>query len=251
VIGYVNAGTVEFLLDQDGKFYFLEMNTRLQVEHPVTEEVTGIDLVRLQLDIAEGKPLPFKQEEIHPRGAAIECRIVAEDPEAGFMPASGPILWARLPQGPGIRNDVGFEAGGEVSVYYDSMIGKLITRGRDREEARVRMLRALEEYTIEGVRTNLVFQRWVLSHPDFISGNTYTRWVDECFRPNMLKDGVENGIFAQVAAVAAFRDRMGPGGIGVMAAANGNGAGAASVHDPLAPRISSWKRPGRSSWTGR
>src|SRR5690606_25459000 len=181
--------------------YFLEMNTRLQVEHPITEQVTGIDLVREQLRIAQGEPLGFAQADIAPAGASIECRIIAEDPASGFLPASGPILWARLPEGPGVRNDVGFETGNEVSVHYDSMIGKLITTGRDREDARVKMRRALREYVIEGARTNLQFLEWIIDHPEFIAGRTYTQFVDDHFRPEVLHRPEVEEVAATIAAV--------------------------------------------------
>ncbi len=242
-IGYENAATVEFLLDDDGQPYFLEMNTRLQVEHPITEMVTGIDLVRAQLRIAQGETLPWKQEDIQPEGAAIECRIIAEDAAAGFLPASGPIHHVRFPEGLGVRNDVGFDSGGEVSVYYDSMIGKLITWGRDREEARQRMLRALDEYVIEGVRTNIDFQKWMLAHPDFIAGNTYTRYLDEHFKPEYLDRPDLDELARAIAAVAAYRERVGVGG---PVQASGRGAVAA---DPHAPRVTAWKRG--MSWSGR
>jgi len=242
-IGYHNAATVEFLLDADGSFYFLEMNTRLQVEHPITEAVTRIDIVRAQLKIAEGQPLPFQQDEITRDGHAIECRIIAEDPAAGFLPASGPILWSRLPQGPGIRNDVGFETGGEVSIHYDSMIGKLIAWGKDREEARERMLRALDEYLIEGVRTNIDFQRWVLAHPAFISGDVHTRFVDEHFEPSMMHSEAKEQELASIAAMAAFRDRTGTVGL------RAENRGTTTDDDPAAPRTSSWKRS--ETWRGR
>jgi acetyl/propionyl-CoA carboxylase alpha subunit len=141
--GYVNAGTVEFLLDGEGNFYFLEVNTRLQVEHPITEVATGIDLVRRQLEIAAGQPLPFGQEAVDPRGHAFECRIYAEDPEAQFFPSPGRILYLKEPAGPGIRLDSGIRAGFEVPVAYDPILGKLIVWAEDREAARRRMIRAL------------------------------------------------------------------------------------------------------------
>ncbi|MEZ4648637.1 MAG: biotin carboxylase N-terminal domain-containing protein [Candidatus Eisenbacteria bacterium] len=241
-IGYHNAATVEYLLDETGQPYFLEMNTRLQVEHPITEMVTGIDLVRAQLRIADGEPLPWKQDDIHPQGAAIECRIIAEDASAGFVPQSGPVHYARLPQGPGVRNDVGFLPGREISVHYDSMIGKLITWGNDREEARTRMLRALDEYLVEGVRTNVDFQRWALAHPEFVAGNTYTRFIDDHFRPEMLERPDLEADAAIIAAVATFRHRMGSAG----AVASGT---TGQSNDPNAPRVSPWKRA--RTWSGR
>jgi acetyl-CoA carboxylase biotin carboxylase subunit len=239
-IGYVNAGTIEFLMDESGAYYFLEMNTRLQVEHPITEQVTGIDLVREQLRIAQGERLRFTQADIVPVGASIECRIIAEDPAAGFLPASGPILWARLPEGPGVRNDVGFETGNEVSVHYDSMIGKLITTGRDREDARIKMRRALREYAIQGVRTNLPFLEWVIDHPEFIEGRTYTQFVDDHFRPEMLNQPALDEIAATIAAVVAHRDRSGSA-----PTAHSVSTGAMEIfHDRQAPRPSAWKARG-------
>ncbi len=209
-IGYENAGTCEFLLASDGRFYFLEMNTRLQVEHPVTELVTGIDLVRAQLRIALGQPLPWRQEEIVTRGAAIEVRLCAEDPLRQFAPASGTITYARLPQGPGVRNDAAVETGSEVPVHYDSMLGKLIAWGATREEARTRLVRALDECVIEGVATNLPFQRWALRHPAFIAGALHTGFVEEHFRPEALLHPDDSELTSILAVIAAWRERERP-----------------------------------------
>ncbi len=179
--GYRNAGTVEFLLEGSGdaaKFYFLEMNTRLQVEHPVTECVTGIDLVHLQLRVASGEPLPFTQEQVAQRGHAIECRVYAEDPSQGFLPQAGPLLLYREPAGPGIRVDSGVREGGEISVHYDPMIAKLIVWGESREQARLRALAALREYAILGIRTNIAFLMSVLEHPCFIDASIDTGFLD-------------------------------------------------------------------------
>jgi len=176
-VDYVGAGTVEFLYGADGSFYFLEMNTRLQVEHPITEMVTGIDLCRAQLEIAMGHPLPWSQSEIQQVGHAMEFRIYAEDPEAGFLPAPGLIEGYREPGGPWIRVDSGVYAGWEVPVHYDPMIAKLVVWGRDREECRKRSDRALREYRITGIRTPIGFYREVLAHRDFRSGEYDTGFL--------------------------------------------------------------------------
>jgi acetyl-CoA carboxylase biotin carboxylase subunit len=176
---YTNAGTVEFLVDAQRNFYFLEMNTRLQVEHPVTEMVTSLDLVKLQMRIAAGEPLPFTQEEVALRGHAIECRIYAEDPDNNFFPSPGKILERRVPTGPGIRLDDGIYGGWTVPNEYDPMLGKLIAWGQDRSEAIARMRRALGEYYASGIKTNVSLFRRILASHDFESGAIYTRWLDD------------------------------------------------------------------------
>ncbi len=183
--GYTNAGTMEFLLDAEGRFYFLEMNTRLQVEHPVTEEVTGIDLVRQQIRVAEGEKLPFRQEDIRFRGHAIECRICAEDPENGFMPSTGVLSHYDVPQGR-IRVENGFRAGDEISVYYDSLLAKVISWGIDRSEAIAAMKRGLREFRIEGVKSTIPFCNYVLEHKQFIEGTFNTSFIDKHFDPSSL-----------------------------------------------------------------
>jgi acetyl-CoA carboxylase, biotin carboxylase subunit len=205
---YANAGTVEFLVDPDGKFYFLEVNTRLQVEHPVTEMVTGLDLVALQLRIAAGEPLPFAQADIARRGAAIECRITAEDPFAGFVPAGGTIALVREPAGPGVRVDSALFGGMTVPTEYDPLLCKLIAHGRDRDEAVARMRRALAETRIAGIPTSLPFHRHAMVEPDFASGRYDTAYLESHWPPaerSDLPDGAAAA--AALGAVLALRSR--------------------------------------------
>jgi acetyl-CoA carboxylase biotin carboxylase subunit len=199
VSGYVNAGTIEFLADDEKNFYFLEVNTRLQVEHPVTELVTGIDLVVEQIKIAAGEKLSFSQNDIEMRGHALECRIYAEDPESNFMPSTGIIGLYQEPGGPGIRIDSGVYEGAEISIYYDPMIAKLLAYGKDRSQAIARMLRALNEYRIAGVITNLDFHKVILTHPEFIAGNLSTRFIDNYYHPS----GDSSEALMQAVALAA------------------------------------------------
>ncbi|MGH9730954.1 MAG: acetyl-CoA carboxylase biotin carboxylase subunit, partial [Candidatus Acidiferrales bacterium] len=177
--GYTNAGTLEFLVDAQRNFYFLEMNTRLQVEHPVTELVTSCDLVKLQIRVAAGEPLPIAQENIDMRGHAMECRIYAEDPDNKFFPSPGTILARNVPSGPGIRLDDGVYAGWTVPTDYDPMLGKLIAWGNDRNEAMARMGRALDEYYVGGIKTNVGLFRRILAEPEFVRGEIHTKWLDE------------------------------------------------------------------------
>lgn len=198
---YYGAGTVEFIVDENLNFYFLEMNTRLQVEHPVTEEITGIDLVKLQINVAEGRPLEFKQEELKINGHAIEVRVYAEDPRNNFLPDIGRLVTYSRPQGPGIRVDDGFEEGMDIPIYYDPMIAKLIVRGANRTEAISRMIRAIDEYTISGIETTLEFCRFVLQHDAFTSGNFDTKFVEKYFSPESLSS--KNGETDALAAILA------------------------------------------------
>jgi len=178
ISGYSNAGTVEFLIDADRKFYFLEVNARLQVEHPVTELVTGIDLVHAQLRIAAGEKLWLKQEDIRQHGHAIESRIYAEDPSQNFLPSAGKILFMQEPSGPGIRHDCGVMTGSDVSVYYDPILSKLIALASDREICRKRMASALADFPILGIRTNIEFLHKIITHPEFASGNLDTGFIE-------------------------------------------------------------------------
>jgi len=205
-VGYLSAGTVEFILDQDGSFYFLEVNTRLQVEHPVTEMVTGLDLVAEQLRVAAGAPLSFGDQPPAPRGAAMEARVIAEDPLTGFLPGAGRIDRVRFPSGPGVRNDAGFYRGYEIPVFYDSLLSKLIVWGQDREQARRRMDRALSEFVLEGVRHNLAFHRWLVAHPEFIAGRLSTGFIDEHFRAAALAPGRDATEIALLAAALHARE---------------------------------------------
>jgi propionyl-CoA carboxylase alpha chain len=184
--GYYNAGTVEFLVDENANFYFLEMNTRLQVEHPVTEMITGLDLVREQIRIAEGEPLSISQENLHIHGHAIEVRVYAEDPANQFLPDIGTLSVYERPMGPGVRVDDGFEEGMEIPIYYDPMIAKLIVHARTRQEAIERMIRAIDEYKIRGVKTTLPFCRYVLLHEAFVSGKFDTNFIHKYFSPDVL-----------------------------------------------------------------
>jgi len=175
--GYLNAGTVEFLLDSDGKYYFMEVNTRLQVEHPITEMITGIDIVRQQIRIAAGEPLGFTQADVKGRGHAIECRIYGEDPENGFMPSPGKIAYLQEPSGPGIRNDCGIYSGFDVPVEYDPILSKLIVWAADRNQAIARMKNALSQYVILGIKTPIAFLMDVLASEPFQEGTTYTDFI--------------------------------------------------------------------------
>ncbi|MBV9879343.1 MAG: acetyl-CoA carboxylase biotin carboxylase subunit [Gemmatirosa sp.] len=207
--GYVNAGTCEFLLDRSGEFYFLEMNTRIQVEHPVTELVTGIDLVQWQLRIAAGERLPFAQEDVVPRGWAIECRITSEDAANGFLPSTGRVSYLHLPSGPGVRWDGGIESGSEVSLFYDPMLAKLIVHGATRDQAIERMHRALRELTIDGIETSRDFHLRVMENAEFRRGDISIQWLEQRL-PDIVgvaPSADDRRIAAIAAALVAERDR--------------------------------------------
>jgi acetyl-CoA carboxylase biotin carboxylase subunit len=232
--GYTNAGTVEFLVDAQRNFYFLEVNTRLQVEHPVTEMVTGLDLVKLQIRVAAGEPLPFSQEDVKLSGHAVECRLYAEDPGNQFFPSPGTILSWRAPSGPGIRLDDGVYEGFTVSMEYDPMLGKLISWGQDRAEAMARLRRALEEHSVTGIKTNSGLLLGILSDLEFQRGEIFTRWLDERL-PHLLA-GIqtqERDVAAEDAPILAALLHS----LDAMAAPRANG--------PAMEQESHWKREAR------
>ena len=206
-VDYVNAGTIEFLVDKDRNFYFLEMNTRLQVEHPITEMVTGVDIVAEQLRIARGRQLSYTQEQIQMKGHAIECRVNAEDPFNGFMPSTGRITHSILPTGPGVRVDTGVYLGFEITPFYDPMIAKLIVWGETRAQAILRMRRALEEYRIVGVRTNIPFHQTLMDSHRFMGGQFDTRFVEERFSMETASetDEAQTEIAAILATLVAHQ----------------------------------------------
>ena len=238
---YVNAGTCEFLLDAKGQFYFLEMNTRLQVEHPVTELVTGIDLVQWQLRIAAGERLPFRQEDIAPNGWAIECRITSEDPANGFLPSTGTIEYLRVPGGPGVRWDGGIGVGSDIGLHYDPMLAKLIVWAPTREAAIARMHRALLELTIAGVATSRDFHLRVMEDAEFRRGDIEIQWLER--RLDSLTQARAPAQGALVAAVAAVllaeRDRAAPGVDSGLTTSGSQAAGRALPHEDA------WLRAGR------
>jgi acetyl-CoA carboxylase biotin carboxylase subunit len=201
---YFGAGTVEFIVDKDLNHYFLEMNTRLQVEHPVSEMITGIDLVKEQVHVAEGKKLSFRQSDLAINGHAIEVRVYAEDPINNFLPDIGKLSTYKRPMGPGVRVDDGYEENMEIPIYYDPMISKLITHGKDRKEAIERMLRAINEYEITGLQTTLSFCEFVLKHPEFVSGNFTTKFIEDHFSPDKLKTNLSKEEMEIAALVGVY-----------------------------------------------
>jgi acetyl-CoA carboxylase biotin carboxylase subunit len=245
--GYSNAGTVEFLLDEDGRFYFLEVNARLQVEHPVTEMVAGVDLVQWQIRIADGQRLTLSgHDALTPSGHSIECRVYAEDPDEGFMPSPGRIVALRAPSGPGVRDDGWVESGSEVPIYYDSLLSKVIVWGQDRTQATARMRRALGEYEIRGVRSTLPFSRWLLARPEFIEARFHTRYLDGLLQQRSGEPfGGPDPSLEEVAAIAAC-----------LVEASSDGRGSADrpvVSDAPAGRyvVAGAGRPMARSWKAR
>jgi len=207
---YIGAGTVEFLLDENLNFYFLEMNTRLQVEHPVTEMISGVDLVREQINVARGEVLKIKQEELEIQGHSLEVRVYAEDPSNDFLPDIGKLVSYKTPKGPGVRLDDGFEEGMEIPIYYDPMISKLISYGKDREEAIERMNRAIDDYEITGVKNTLAFCKFAINHEAFRSGNFDTHFVKNYFKPEYLNTGNEEEEGLAALLVADMLNRVKP-----------------------------------------
>jgi acetyl/propionyl-CoA carboxylase alpha subunit len=202
--GYRNAGTIEFLLDESSGspvFYFMEMNTRLQVEHPVTEQVVGVDLVRAQLLVAAGQPLPWRADQLRQRGHAIECRVYAEHPAEGFLPQSGPLLLYREPAGPGVRVDSGYREGDSVSVHYDPLVAKLIVSAESRALALARLDRALSEFAVLGIHTNVPFLRALVNHPDVRAGRLDTRFIERTL-DELVADAHLDALPEEVAAAA-------------------------------------------------
>ncbi len=228
-VGYVNAGTIEFLMDRNKNFYFLEMNTRLQVEHPVTELVTDIDIVQEQLRIARGRRLSFSQEDVVMTGWAIECRINAEDPYNNYMPSTGVITTSQLPAGPGVRVDTGVFPGFEITPYYDPMISKLVCYGKTRAEAVLRMRRALQEYRITGVKTNIPFHQRMMDSHRFLSGAFDTEFVEKRF--SLTDRELPNTMEAAVLAALAYHEQS---------------ERAAQIVRTTAGNASNWKWYGRS-----
>lgn len=227
---YTGAGTVEFILDENLDYFFLEMNTRLQVEHPVTEMITGIDLVKEQIKVARGEKLSFKQEDLKIKGHAIEVRVYAEDPANNFLPDIGKLQTYITPKGPGVRVDDGFEQGMEIPIYYDPMIAKLVCYGKDRTEAIERMIRAIDEYRITGIQTTLAFGKFVMQHEAFVSGKFDTHFVSKYFLPEFLDNGNEEE--ALIAALIAAKFMMEESNI--------------STNSDQAPAVSPWVRNRKS-----
>jgi len=238
-VGYVNAGTVEFLVDRERNFYFLEMNTRLQVEHPVTELVTGRDLVKDQLRIAAGEKLGFGQDDVVLHGWAIECRVNAEDPFASFIPSPGKVVALQAPGGPWVRNDTGVHAGCTISRFYDTLMAKLIVWGPDRDAAIARMARALGEYTVAGVQTTIPILQRIVAHPDFVAGRLSTGFMDRLLAADKPEAAGRHRMIALIAAALTAYERA------------GRPAPAAGPHAGPAATASAWRQALRPGWRSR
>ncbi|MEW5849739.1 MAG: acetyl-CoA carboxylase biotin carboxylase subunit [Myxococcota bacterium] len=233
-VGYVGAGTMEFLVDASRKFYFLEMNTRLQVEHPVTEWVTGFDLVGAQIDVANGLPLPWGEQPSHPRGWAVEARVYAEDPAQGFLPQPGKIVELRVPGGPGVRDDTGVYSGAEVTPFYDPMIAKLSCWGPDRRAAIRKLVRALREYTVKGIKTNISYLVDILEHPAFVEGDLDTGFIEKHMKTPHRAPNSSLELAAVIAAAVHQQAQDERLRSRVVGAASGKGQGAVGM--------SNWQR---------
>jgi acetyl-CoA carboxylase, biotin carboxylase subunit len=238
-VGYVNAGTVEFLVDRERNFYFLEMNTRLQVEHPVTELVTGRDLVKDQLRIAAGEKLGFGQDDVALRGWAIECRVNAEDPFASFIPSPGKVVGLRAPGGPWVRDDTGVYAGCTIPRFYDTLMAKLIVWGPDRDAAIARMTRALGEYTVAGVQTTIPILQRIVAHPDFVAGRLSTGFMERLLAADKPEAAGRHRTIALIAAALTAYERA--------------GRPAAAGASPAAPAATpgAWRQALRPGWRSR
>jgi acetyl-CoA/propionyl-CoA carboxylase len=202
-VGYMNAGTAEFLRDPDGNFYFIEINSRLQVEHPVTELVTGLDLVKLQIGIAQGEEIPFEQDDLRLNGCAIECRINAEDPFYDFAPSIGPVPNCNLPYGPGIRVDTYLYPGCTISGFYDSLVAKLLAWGRDFGEARARMKNGLAEFAIEGINTTIPLYKTIMDEPNFVGGELSTDYIERFKIFDKMNENAKNEAAERASAAVA------------------------------------------------
>jgi acetyl-CoA carboxylase biotin carboxylase subunit len=237
-VGYVNAGTMEFLVDSSRNFYFLEMNTRLQVEHPVTEWVTGFDLVGAQLDVAEGRPLPWGEQPQAPRGWAMEARVYAEDPAQGFLPQPGRIVDLRVPGGPGVRDDTGVYAGCEVTPFYDPMIAKLSVHGANRPAAIRKLVRALREYTVNGINTNIAYLCRILEHPAFFAGDFDTGFIEKHMSVPAapMADHVHRAGLIAAALWRQSQDADARGRVAAAAAGGGSDGGMSAWQRAYAPR---------------
>jgi acetyl/propionyl-CoA carboxylase alpha subunit len=246
-VRYAGAGTVEFLVGPEGDFHFLEVNARLQVEHPVTEMVSGVDLVQWQIRIADGERLTLSAHDtLTPSGHSIECRVYAENPDEGFMPSPGTIVALRAPSGPGVRDDGWVESGSEVPIFYDSLLSKVVVWGRDRTQATARMRRALAEYEIRGVRSTLSFSRWLFARPEFIGAGFHTGFLDGLLQQRAGEPfGGPDPSLEEVAAIAACLVEASANAKAGTSAVAGTPAGKRAVAGADEPTERSWKARAR------